>query len=191
METPDTIEDIESLLTASDPPPKLQKLSKMPAGQMVTTMMDAAGVEMTEAERQEIAIISDDEAMAAFLEANLGTEPFIGEMKARGLFGSYMMKKMNHKAIGFAARYMNMASIQKCREFAKSLAMKDGATDEDRINATKIWLLTCREESVLLKRYCDMAQELAPEQTLPKGKNQAPDIFVENANILVQGQPSS
>lgn len=193
MDDNDKIEDIDALLAGEEPakPPKTPKLSKLPAGQMVAAIMDAAGVPMTAEERQEIVEISDDEAMKAFLEANLGKESFVGELKARSLFGSYMMKKMNHKAIGFAARYLNIASTQKCIEFAEGLVKKDGATIEEQTNAGKLWLVANREMSVMLKRYDDLAQQYAPDDKPVPSKNSGPNIFVENGQILVQSQPST
>lgn len=194
METPDTeqpenIEDIDKLL-ASEPETKAKSLTKMPPGEMVTTIMDAAGVEMTPEERASLETITDDEAMQAFLDANLGKESFIGEYKARSLFGSYMMRKIDVKSVGFATRLMNVRSTQQLIEFAIGLTTAEGATIEDKVNAGKLWLLGNRELSVMLKRFDDLGQQLAPDKTPPKGRNKAPDIFITDSNVVV-GQPSS
>lgn len=193
MEQPDTqpeesIEDIDRLL-ASEPETKAVNLSKMPPGPMVAAVMDAAGVEMTEEERASLEMISDEEAMKAFLDANLGSEPFINEYKARSLFGSYMMRKIDVKSVGFATRLMNVRSTQQLIEFAIGLAKREGATIEEATNAGKLWLLGNRELSVMLKRFDDLAQQLAPDTTPPKGRNKAPDIFISDSNVVV-GQPS-
>lgn len=186
----ESVEDIDRILNGDDKPQPLMNLSKMPVGDVVAGVLEGIGVEMTPEERKQIEGVSDDEAMQAFFDANLGNEPFIGELKARSLFGSYMMRKMNHRAIGFATRYMNIRSTQMCIEFAMKLATKEGATDEDKVNAGKLWLLANRELSVMLKRYDDIAQQLAPDGKKPKGKNKAPDIFISDSNVVVAPQPS-
>lgn len=188
-----SIEDIDRLLNAGatpSKPAKLPNISKMPTGKIVEAILDASGSGMTADERKKVVEITDDEAMAAFLDANLGTEPVVNELKARSLFGTYMMQRMDHKAIGFATRYYNIRSTQECIDFAMRLATKEGATDDSKVNAAKLWLTGNRELSVMLKRYVDMAQEMAPPDRPPTGQNAAPDIFVENAQILVQRTPS-
>lgn len=188
-----TLEDIDKLFAsepAVEPKIKGQKLSKMPPGQMVTTIMDAAGVEMTPEERASLEVITDDEAMKAFLDANLGKEPYIDEYKARSLFGSYMMRKIDVKSVGFATRLMNVRSTQQLIEFAIDLTRKPGATIEEQTNAAKLWLLGNRELSVMLKRFEELGQELAPNATPPKGKNKAPDILITDSQVIL-GTPSS
>ena len=190
-----TADEIDRMLNAAGKEPerkspKLPSLAKMSTGAIVAGILDEAGVGMTDEERKKVAEISDEEAMAAFLEANLGTEPIVNEMKARSLFGQFMLQKMDIPAIGFATRFYNIRSTQECIEFAKGLCVKEGATIEDQVNAGKLWLTANREFSVMLKRFVDMASEVAPQGKPPVGKNQAPDIFVENAQILLQRPPS-
>lgn len=195
VESAETAEEIDRILRGEVQLVKprgtdLPKIKRIPTGKIVEAILDEAGVEMADQEREAISKITDEEAMKAFLEANLGTQPVVDEMKARSLFGKYLMQTMDHKAIGFATRYYNIRSTQECIEFARNLVNTPGATVEEKTNAGKLWLTANREFSVMLKRFVDMAQEMAPDNKPPKGVNSAPDIFAENAVVLVQ-QPSS
>lgn len=194
---PDTDTIAEPEVPASEKPPEPQVAAKrLTAGEGVTELLEASGMELASEEKAKLLEITEDKAMAAFLEANLGDGMNPNELKARSIFSSWMFKQIVLPPMLLTLHMDNLKQAELAiKEVKRVLADGKGVegasmTHEERNGYYKTLSFLIHDRgAILLKNALNLAllvQGEPDKKNTGKAPRNRPPDSLSQTNVAVQ-----
>lgn len=160
--------------------------SLLPSGKEILKRVKAAGKKLPEDQERDVLAIGDDEAMSAFLAANLGDTMNPDEMTANSVFSGWLCNKLNVPPMLLTIQLDNIMKADKAIESCNKALEDDKLTPEQRTMNLRSLIEAIRLKGVMVKNASALALLAKPPAEKAAPRNAPPDTLSKAPNVVVQ-----
>lgn len=158
----------------------------LPNGRQILARIEASGGSLPPEDAEAVLEISDDEAMAKFLAANVGDTVNPEEMEANSVFSGWLMNRINIPPMLLTVQFDNLGQCTRAINFCYDELARERMTAEERNNVLRTLVEAIRQKGLLVKNVLQMAQAIKPPKRKSGPRNQPPDTLRKPSQVVVQ-----